>query len=86
MTITTRRSAHPAADGQAGPATSQAWRLSRTAIPLMGPADPAAATPLMGPASPAAATPLMGPADPAAAIPLMGPADPSVTPLMSPRR
>jgi hypothetical protein len=98
MTITTQRSAHSAADRQARPATSEAWRLSRTAVPLMGPADRATAVMLMGPADRAASALLMGPADRttavplmghgdrATAVPLMGPADPGVTPVMSPWR
>ena len=74
MTIIKQHSTYSAVGGPAHPVISQAGPVSRTAIPLMGPADPGAVTPLMGPA------------DPGAVTPLMGPADPSATPLMSPRR
>jgi hypothetical protein len=63
MATIKQHSAHPAADGQARPATSQAGPPSRPAIPLMGPADPGTAIPLMGPAGPSV-TPLMSPAAP----------------------
>jgi hypothetical protein len=69
--------AHPAADDQVSLVPSRTHPA-----PLMGPANPRAATPLTGPATPSAAAPLMGPANPSGATPLMGRADAGHTPLM----